>query len=474
MKQEQDEFDAIVLQSNDTIHAESEPTFRDLLKERILTFATSRNFTTETIDTLSEDEDPYEYPENDVWTEFEFEGVYDDPLGYYEINVTDGTWWNDLDGLTVSQLHVRGTQSIGSVRRGGNPLWALCLFFEFDTFFDASQWQAFSFWVHLSTYSEDYLMFGLYDENINLATIMYNCTSGSGVFEWKWADFSDPNWWVDEGFDWSRILGFVFATDAFEGDELTWYYMRIDYPLFWRDPDFVPYGLIDIAELESPSMRLCGQLIRHGPESIEEYDFYSVHMTIKNKWTDDPTEIVCMPYLKILMVVSGVADEFPESHQPRSGEYDHQSVVSFALPGLPVSFPITLPMLTIEYNSWYEDGFFKVEWVGKYGLYPAYCIGSSVIEDYGDFVIGLRVPADFKPYVAIMAEAVWYEYHQINVHTGLFIYKTDERLYWLVVDPPGVEEFTPELPPLPEYPEEIPKYTPPDIGGGCYSISVIR
>jgi hypothetical protein len=144
------------------------------------------------------------------------------------------------------------------------------------------------------------------------------------------------------------------------------------------------------------------------------------------------------------MAMEDVASEYGNTEKPQAGYYDYQTVMTFgiSIPPFSVSFPITLPQLQVDFQTSYSSGVYKVEWVVKD---PWFVSGRDVVKrnNYADFVIAVKVPKGFKPYVTVMAEAQWYIYNPAREMYHKF---TIEQLGWLIVDPPEASPINPEIP----------------------------
>ena len=217
----------------------------------------------------------------------------------------------------------------------------------------------------------------------------------------------------------------------------------------------VPDGLIDFDEMETEYSKVGVELIHAGPEYIEEYDLYTIHAAITNKGQAGYFRI--LPFVKLLIVMDDEASEYLANHEPQHGYYDYQNVISFGVPGVPISFPITLPQLQVEYSTFYEDGMYKVQWVVSDPTLNQWASGRNVIQKncYADFAITVKVPAKFKPYVEVMAELTWYIGYPA-LGGCIFVKDFTEQICWLVVDPPGANPINPvTLTPEP-LPESVP------------------
>jgi hypothetical protein len=422
---------------------------RERIEERIhVELAGYARYTTESFATT---EFQYKYPFNDELTE----NASCDPYYYDKDDAMFqcipiqgfGNWSDDLDYLWISTKNkVHGAKSVGGYRFGGNII-PFMQFFVFEETFDASKFDAFSFWVRLDEDCEDYVVFGVLDENVNIATIFFDCASG-GDWEWKKASLTDLSAWeVDPGFDWSKIVLVLFATDAFGDPEYpksAW--TLIDDPMFYSS--HLPWGLIDTDEIESDSGRLCVELIHAGPEFLPE-EFYMIHATFKKKCSE------LLPYLRIMIQVDSAAEEFPDNHLPKDGYYSSETIATFSIPGIPISFPVNLPQLRVSYNHWYEGNLYKIEWKMEDPYFIDFLgVGTNVINDYADFAVAIKVPSNFKPYIAVMAEAKWYEFIEIfkgwPFPRGMYNLKKQEQLCWCIVDPPEAPMISPQVPsPLP-------------------------
>jgi hypothetical protein len=377
--------------------------------------------------------------------------------GYWSLTVPGwGTlWdrWTSRFGTVVGKSTTKclGDYSVGSeVPYGSNPdrLWVPnCIFFDFDFVLDVTQWHYLKFYLWLGPGATGYGEFGLKDVNGKWATIQYGPLS---LQQWQpmSADiWNQSKWQIDSGFNWSAIVTFGVYASNWYGPSAA----LIDSPLFYTGPNDLPHGKISFSETETNFSRLFTELyyvasaIESGKE--KEYDVYVVHASYRNKAT---SSVYVLPFVKIVMAMEDVASEYGNTEKPQAGYYDCQTVMTFgiSIPPFSVSFPITLPQLQVDFQTSYGSGVYKVEWIVKD---PWFVSGRDVVKrnNYADFVIAVKVPKGFKPYVTVMAEAQWYIYNPAREMYHKF---TTEQLGWLIVDPPEASPINPEIPnpePLP-------------------------
>ena len=375
--------------------------------------------------------------------------------GYWSLTVPGwGTLWDRWTGFgtVVGKTTTKcvGNYSIGSqVPSGSNPgsLWiGNCIYFDFDFVVDVTQWHYLKFYLWLGPGATGYGEFGLKDANGKWATIQYGPLP---LQQWQpmSADIWDQSKWgqIDSGFNWSAVVTLgVYASNWYGPSEAL-----IDSPLFYTGSNDLPHGKISFSETETNFSRLFTELyyVASSIESGKEYDVYVVHTSYRNKAT---SPVYILPFVKILMAMEDVASEYGNTETPQAGYYDYTVMMTFgiSIPPFSVSFPITLPQLQVDFQTSYGSGVYKVEWTVKD---PWFVSGRNVVKrnNYADFVITVKVPKGFKPYVTVMAEAQWYIY---NPARDMYLKYATEQLGWLIVDPPEANPIDPEIPnpePLP-------------------------
>jgi len=409
-------------------------------------------------DELTENVD---WPPLDPWDGFQVPGY--------------GLWWEIYGGVWQNVMIVEnrtynvcvGEYSVMSRVRAfgiGDPYWIphFVVFWPSE-YLDLNNWHYIKYFICLGGYCDGFCQIGFFNGDIygdyECAFINY-ATSNDNQFHPKSFDLTNHSeWTVSAGFNWSAVNGLAFfaRTYAGSGDNSGLNDMWIDSPILYSGSTDVPYGLIDTDERETEYSKIGVELIHAGPEYLEQYDLYTIHMTVVNKGTKAG---YCwfLPFVKVLIVMDDVASEYLANHEPQHGYYDYQSVLSFGVPGVPISFPITLPQLQVDYSDFYEDNLYKVQWaVSDPSFGGLWGTGRSVIKNncYADFVITVKVPATFKPYVSVMAELQWYV--GIVTPTGLKFGKAlTEQICWLTVDPPEATPIESTTPNPETLPEEVP------------------
>ncbi|MBS7252241.1 MAG: hypothetical protein KIH08_16880 [Candidatus Freyarchaeota archaeon] len=379
--------------------------------------------------------------------------------GYWELKVPGwGVIWDRWTSLgTVagkSTTKCIGDYSVGSqVAFGSNPdrFWIPnCIYYDFEFVLDVTQWHYFKFYLWLGPGATGYGEFGLKDVNGKFATIQYGPLP---LQQWlpMGADIWDQSKWgyIESGFNWSAVAGFgVYASNWWGPSEAL-----IDSPLFYTGPNDLPHGKISAVETETNYSRLFVELYYLASATVnqKDYDVYVIHASFRNK-VASPT--LFLPFLKIIMAMEDVASEYGNTEKPQAGYYDYQTMMTFgiSIPPFSISFPITLPQLEIDFSaSSFTPGIYKFEWVCK----DPWRVSRNVIKrnTYGDFVVAIKVPVGFKPYITVMAEAQWYMYNPVR---DVFVKWTTEQVGWLVVDPPEATQINPTTPDPEPLPAEAP------------------
>lgn len=400
------------------------------------------------------------WPPLDPWDGFEVPGY--------------GLWWELYSGVWQNVMIVEnrtynvcvGKYSVMSRVRAfgiGDPYWIphFVVFWPSE-YLDLTKWHYIKYYISLGGFCDGFCQIGFFNGDIygdyEYAVIDYTTSNNNQFYPKSFDCWDHSKWRVSAGFNWSAVNGLAFFARTYtgSGDDSGLNDMWIDSPILYSGSTDVPYGLIDTDERETEYSKIGVELIHAGPEYLEEYDLYTIHMTVANKGTKAG---YCwfLPFVKVLIVMDDVASEYLANHEPQHGYYDYQNVLSFGVPGVPISFPITLPQLQVDYSDFYEDNLYKVQWTVSDPNFGPWGTGRSVIRNncYADFVITVKVPAKFKPYVAIMAELKWYV--GIITPTGLkFGHALTEQICWLTVDPPEANPINPTVPDSEPLPESVP------------------
>jgi len=401
------------------------------------------------------------WPPLDPWDGFEVPGY--------------GLWWEHYSGLWHNVMIVEnrtynvcvGKYSVMSrvtVFGIGDPYWIphFVIFWPSE-YLDLTKWHYIKYFVCLGGFCDGFCQIGFFNGDIygdyEYAVIDYTTPNDNQFYPKSFDCWDHSKWIVSAGFNWSAVNGLVFfaRTYACDGEPSGLNDMWIDSPILYSGSTDVPYGLIDTDERETEYSEIGLELIHSGPEYVEEIELYTIHVTIVNKGTNAG---YCwfLPFVKVLVVMDDVASEYLANHEPQHGYYDYQSVLSFGIPGVPISFPVTLPQLQVDYSDFYEDNLYKVQWaVSDPSFGGLWGTGRSVIRNncYADFAITVKVPATFKPYVSVMAELQWYV--GIITPTGLkFGHALTEQICWLTADPPEATPVNPTTPSPEPLPESVP------------------
>lgn len=389
-------------------------------------------------------------------------------------SVPDYGWWWEINGGIWGNVMIVENRtynvcvdkySVMSRVRAfgiGDPYWIphFVVFWPSE-YLDLTKWHYIKYYISLGGFCDGFCQIGFFSGDIygdyEYAVINYTTSNDNQFYPKSFDCWDYSKWKVSAGFNWSAVDGLAFfaRTSAGSGDDSGLNDMWIDSPILYSGSTDVPYGLIDFDEMETEDSEIGVELIHAGPESIADYDFYTIHVTFRSKGRMAAYWI--LPFVKILMVMDDEASEYLNNHQPQHGYYDYQTVMSYGVPGIPISFPIVLPQLQVEYSEYYEDGLYKIQWIVRDPMRVLF-MGRNVIENncYADFTVTIKVPARFKPYIALMAEAQWYECEHSEVWGHTWSHEKTEQLCWLVVDPPEASTITPEVPTPTVLPTEVP------------------